>query len=325
VNFLKAVIFLTFLTYLVGATGCYDSGLSTAQQNGQSALQHSLLFAAPWSEAINGICCRVRLASREARETQTIVAAMELWNVSSGAIEVNTDASQLERYTIWRLEGELFTWDPIDAKNLPEKPVRFAPGKKFLIGPAHLRITPSVGPRALTQQLSASTMIGKMIVVTPPAVLSVEPAQWGAISNGLRLCIGCDRETISSGDPLSIALYLHNVTNDRMALLTPDWSHPFVQSNDDEITLTYRIPEGAGMTPQAPRSVQRRMLDLGNLLDRPGIYRVRVVLDAPPTRLVPKQAWTGSAVSNELTLHVENVEIAPNPASTGSTAPHSNR
>jgi hypothetical protein len=307
---------------LVTLAGCAGDSLTAVQQSAQVDQQRRLGYAGPWSEPVQGVRCRMRLADNQVRETELLLCALELWNDSSAAVELNnTAASKFARATTWAIENEMYFSESLDARNLPEKPVRLAPGTKFLIGPARLRVTPAVAPRLGAQRLSASTLLRAQRLSAPPALVSIMPAQWGPAVNGVRLCIGIDSNTVKVSDPIAVFLYIHNTTNNRLAILAPDWSRPQVRSEDDLLTLIFTARRGAIRFTQSPRAIQRREILPGSIFDRSGVYRLRVVLDAPPLSFVPSGVWTGSLVSNELTFHVQAPEKPTMPAPAASTAP----
>jgi hypothetical protein len=312
---------LTLLVTLVSLSGCSSNTLTNTQRAAQSREQRALTFAGEWSDPVHGVRCRIRLSSTQVRETERLRSALELWNDSQRAIELNnTAASKFARASVWTLGNELYFSESLDLQNVPENPVRLAPGERFLIGPALLRVTPAVAPRVGLQSLSASTLLRTDALVAPAAMISVLPAQWGSAGNGLRLCIGIDSATLDVSDPVAIYLYIHNTTNERVALVSPDWAHPQIRSEDDLITLTFTARRGAAVVSESPRVIQRRKLLPGKLFDRSGVYRICVVLDAPPLSFLPKGVWTGSAVSNELSLQVQAAQkppIIPNLPSTG--------
>ncbi len=303
-------------------SGCSGNSLTNVQRAAQISQQHALSFAGEWSEPVRGVRCRIRLSSDHVRETEALRSALELWNDSQSAVELNnTAASKFARCTVWAMESEMFFSESLDLQDVPEKPVRLAPGEHFLIGPALLRITPAVAPRIGLQKLTASTLFRTDRLVAPPAMISVSPAQWGATTNGLRLCIGVDSSVIHVSDSFSLYLYIHNTTNNRVTLLSPDWSKPQIRSEDDLITLTLTARRGMGGLGVSPRMIQRRKLLPGKLFDQTGSYRLRVILEAPPFSDLPGGVWTGSAVSNELTLQVESGEKTPFSPDLPSTRP----
>lgn len=313
---------LTISLMLAILAGCSSNSLTNAQRAAQDRQQHALTFAGPWSEPVRGVRCRIRLSSDHVRETEALRSALELWNDSQSAVELNnTAASKFARCTVWALENEMYFSESLDLQDVPEKPVRLAPGEHFLIGPALLRVTPAVAPRIGLQKLTASTLFRTDRLVAPAAMISVSPAQWGATSDGMRLCIGVDSSVIHVSDPVAVYLYIHNTTNNRLSLLSPDWSRPQIRSEDDLITLTFTARQGTGVLGVSPRVIQRRKLLPGKLFDQTGPYRLRVILEAPPFSDLPAGAWTGSAVSNELTLQVESAEKTPLPSDLPSTGP----
>jgi hypothetical protein len=166
------VLWLTFSLTLVTLAGCAGDGLDSSQRAAQAREQRELSFAGPWGERVAGVRCRMRLAAVQVRETERLKVALELWNDSSSAVEVNnTPASKFARATSWSLGSEIYLAESLDVKNLPQKPVRIAPGEKLLIGPAMLRVTPSVGPRAGAQSVNASTFVRAQRLIAPPAII----------------------------------------------------------------------------------------------------------------------------------------------------------
>jgi hypothetical protein len=307
---------------LATLAGCAGDGLSPGQQAAQRAEQRRLTYAGPWSDATRGIRCRMRLATNQVRETERLRCALELWNDSGTSVEINnTNASKFARATSFAIENEMYFSESLDARNLPEKPVRLAPGEKLLIGPALLRVTPAVAPRIGAQHLTASTLIATQRVIAPPAMISVTPAQWGSTLNGLRICIGTDSPSVGADEAMTVFLYVHNTTNGRVTILSPDWARPRIRSEDDLLTVILTSAWGAPTASLPPRTIQRRELLPGSLFDRPGVYRLRVILDAPPLSFVPKGIWTGSLVSNELTVQVSAGEKPAVSSSSPSTAP----
>lgn len=296
------------LLILLGAVpcGCRSGRLDPQHRSAQIRAQHDLVFAGEWSDPVRGVRCRIRLGSDHAAETRVLVSALEVWNDSNEPVEMNnTNASKFAACTVWTLEHELYFSNSVDLKKLPVKPVDLAPGERFLIGPARLRITPSIAPRIGAQEISASTLLRTDRLTSPPAKLFVAPADWGGNSNGLRLCMGSDASTVQAGDSISLFLYLHNTTNRPIEMLEVDWDHPRVRAEDDRITLSYQPARGSGSSMLSARRIRRQVLVLGGLLDRPGIYRFRVEIEVPPLNFIPKNVWTGTAVSNELTIWVE--------------------
>jgi hypothetical protein len=308
-----------FLLVFLLATGCQHDPLTPAQKKTQIQQSQEMTYAGEWSAPVKGLRARIRLSRTQVRESQQLISALELWNASSHSIELNNSAeTKFAASSVWTLGNELYLPDSLEVKNLPEKPMRLAPGAKFMIGRAHLRITPSVAPRLGPQPLSASTRVGAERLSAPPAMVIVSPAQWGAASNGLRLCMGTDTPTLEPSSALEAVLYMHNASRENLLLQTLDLDHPQVRSEDDVITLTFRPGQNSSTYTIGPRIVHRRALELGHLLDRPGIYRLRVVVEAPPG-IVPKNVWTGSATSNELTIRVETPKNIKIPAANPST------
>src|SRR5438552_3459794 len=89
------------------------------------------------------------------------------------------------------------------------------------------------------QKVSGSIAIGEERLSAPPVDVWIAPAAWGPVIDGVRLCLGAEKETFAANQPVRLLLYVQNLRRTALTFGAPDWRSPSIRSEDGQVTLTY--------------------------------------------------------------------------------------
>jgi hypothetical protein len=252
-----------------------------------------------WSEPLAGLRCRIRLLSTHIHETESILAAVEIANDSNRAVRIDLSSRQ-QPSLIWSVGETLFLArsDPQQAQK-----IRLSHGQTREIGRTWLAIAPAVKARSGPQKIAASVAIGEERLSAPPVDVWIAPATWGPPVQGVRLCLGAEKETFASSETIRLLLYVQNMRRTVLTFGVPDWFSPSVRSEDGRVTLIYAPGSDAIEMHHQPGLIQRHVLDVSSVFTRPGSYHVRVQLDGLP---VATSAHAGQPLlSNDVLIRVQ--------------------
>jgi len=317
------------------STGCREASSQTDAGRPLGSHGKNIPRFGEWGESVAGLRARIRISQTQLQEGQSLGVSLEVRNDSPNQ-SVRFDASpeaMTRRGLVWSVGDGLRFADSGESETAPEstESALLRPRQSLVIGPVWLPIVPSVVPRTPAQRVTASFLadIGSADaprVVAPPVEVLIIPATWGPSDRGLRLCVASGDSPIATTQPLKLTLFLHNTSTQRIALPALDWSNPRIALEDDRVTLTYApAASGTDASQQPPRVVRRRDLSIEHLFDRPGVYRVRVGIDAsdaraPTTNAASATLWNGAPVSNEIVIRVELPTDGPTAAAEGARA-----
>lgn len=283
---------------LAAVAGCGGGGRSVVTQpaGDQARVASTLPVVGAWGEPANGVRARMLIDRKELQETQAVLAAVELENVGTRAVELE-DASQPP--VNWQAAGVALDSDRTIDPNAAKATLTLAPGQKFVTRPAEVMIPPGPAKRELAAHFAARG--GNVIV--PPVELSVRPAQWGQAVGGLRIRVATGRDDYRVGERAVVRVFFHNVSNQPIRVHRIDDESQDVDTRRDLLTFNFRTLDST-TREIAPGGIAAHAVTEPLLL-APGTYRLRVVVDSKELSIDHPSAWHGRVVSNDFPLRIQ--------------------
>jgi hypothetical protein len=268
-----------------------------------------------WSEVVGGVTCRLLVDSAAVDESGNLSAALELWNTGDKTVRLRDGEHDAlgSGNLVWLVGKNAFYSSPGGSKGptlkkkLPELALR--PDERYVVGPVPLRVSTAAAPHGGMVGISASFPVdehGEKRLAAPAVQVAASPSQWGTADRDVRTCVAAADDTLEPTQALRLFLYAQNEGLNDLKLPPFDWSHPRVQTTRNRVTVTYQpaaaAAAGGEVARQQAGAVQRQVLEIPDVLTQPGVYRVSVVLDGAMRG--NSRAWSGRAVSNEITVRV---------------------
>jgi hypothetical protein len=296
------------LSLILAATGCQANNHAVPLSP-----QKPLPVAGPWGDELAGLKARVRVGSDHVDETGNLLAAVEIVNHSDRPMTVPN--TRVEDGVTWSIGPTMFFGSKLPGEI---RQVTVRPGSSAIIGPVSLPIAPSVNPRPGPQGIACSMSTSAGWLSAPPHLVSITPATWGPLEQGVRVCLGPGTIIVTPTTRIiRLHLYVHNARYAPLQFPVIDWAWPDVRSEDGVITLSYQAPEAGKKIRHPLGLIQRQVLDVSQVFTRDGFYRVRVEINGVRAGVATRRATSSGAttstspdpftlISNEIALRISS-------------------